>query len=183
MLYSQHNVSDLVNKFSMQHFRKLIKISVIFSVFSLVLSSCTQTVHAEQKTIDLSIISIIESSNNPLAFNKSANARGLYQITPVCLKEYNNFNKVRYTEAQLFDPVISHQIADWYYNKRIPAMLKHYGVDDTIKNRIIAYNAGISYVIPLRLGSKSKSNRIKVLPNETVRYIEKYNKLTKKGDK
>jgi hypothetical protein len=45
-------------------------------------------------------------------------------------------------------------------------MIAYYGKDVTIKNVLIAYNAGISYV------AYDKS-----IPNETKNYIEKYNKL------
>lgn len=39
------------------------------------------------------------------------------------------------------------EVAAWYLGKRIPDMLRHYEKPVTIENRIIAYNAGISYVL------------------------------------
>lgn len=116
--------------------------------------------------IDLTKISLIESSNNPAAFNKSSGARGQYQITSVCLKEWNAFHPDRvYGSEDLFDPKVNEAIADWYLNKRIPQMLKHYKRADTVENRLIAYNAGIKYVV------KGLS-----LPAETRNYIKKYNR-------
>ena len=34
---------------------------------------------------------------NPRAYNKRCDARGCLQITPVCLKEYNDWHEVKYT--------------------------------------------------------------------------------------
>lgn len=108
----------------------------------------------------------IESSMNPLAFNKGSQARGLGQITPIVLKEWNNFFPKRsFKEDDLFKPEINREISNWYMNVRIPQMLKAFKIKDEIKNRLISYNAGIGY---LRSG--------KPLPLETVNYINKYNK-------
>jgi len=116
----------------------------------------------------LPAIARIESSNNPFAHNKKDDSRGLYQITPICLKEYNNFHATkRYTMQDLWDVEINTRIATWYLNKRIPQMLNHYKIKDTIENRLIAYNAGISYLI----------NK-KPIPKITRLYIAKYRRLT-----
>lgn len=117
-----------------------------------------------QKDVDMNKIYQIESSGNPKAFNKGANAIGLGQITPIVLKEWNNMNKQKHTSQDLYDKNINMKIADWYMNKRIPQMLKSLKLPDTIKNRIISYNAGVSAV---------KKN---ILPKETYNYIQKYNK-------
>ena len=114
--------------------------------------------------IDMDKISMIESSNNPMAYNKHSNARGLYQITPICLADYNQYHKIQYTTDQLYDKRINYDIAYWYMNVRIPQLLKHYKQKDTVDNRLIAYNAGIKYLIK---GLK--------LPTETINYISKYN--------
>ena len=91
--------------------------------------------------IDLAKISRIESSNNPKAYNKRSKATGLYQITPICLKEYNNFHKEKqYSMKDLYDKDINEAIAGWYLNVRISQMLRYYDKPDTIENRLIAYN-------------------------------------------
>ena len=114
--------------------------------------------------INMEIIKGIESSGNPLAFNKKSKARGLYQITPIVLKEWGNFNpKEVYSEQQLFDADINTRIADWYMNNRIPQMLKAYKLSDTPENRLASYNAGIGYL-----------TKKKPLPLETQNYIKKY---------
>lgn len=116
------------------------------------------------KTVNLNKIKQIESSGNPFAFNKRSKARGLYQITPICLKEWNNFHpNKQYSKQDLFNPVINKQIAQWYLNKRIPQMLKYYGHEVNIRNVLVSYNAGISYVV-----------NNKPLPKETKNYLIKY---------
>lgn len=118
--------------------------------------------------MDLNVIKQIESSGNPKAFNKISKARGLHQITPVVVKEWNNFNpKEKYADDDMFDEAINTKVANWYMNKRIPQMLKHFKHEDNDDNRLIAYNAGIAHV-----GKKQ-------LPEETVNYIKKYKSLYK----
>ena len=119
-----------------------------------------------QPAIDMNKIMMIESSGNPLAYRKIDDSIGLFQITPIVLKEWNNFHaKEQHTRADLWNPIINRKIADWYMNKRIPQMLKYFGKADTIPNRITAYNAGISYVA-----------HDKPLPKITKLYIKKYYK-------
>ena len=128
----------------------------------IVLFVCANYAHATE--IDLDKIAMIESSGNPLAWNRKDDSRGLYQITTICLKEWNNFHATkRYTMQDLWDVRINTEIAEWYLNKRIPQMIKHYGKEDTVENRIIAYNAGILYV---KTG--------KPIPKITSDYLRKY---------
>ena len=112
--------------------------------------------------IDRQKIIQIESSGNPKAFNKKSKARGLYQITPIVVKEWNNYKKVKYTNQDMFNPEIAFKVYDWYMNKRIPQMLRHYGLKDTVENRLISYNAGIDHAIK------------GTIPAETKDYIRKY---------
>lgn len=125
--------------------------------------------------IIMSIIIIIESDGNPLAYNKKTGARGLCQITEVCLKDYNDHHQVKYNKEDLWNPEINIKIGNWYYNKRIPAMLKYYKIPDTVENRIIAYNWGIDN---LKKWYK-KGGDYNKLPKETQNYIRKYYKLLK----
>jgi hypothetical protein len=115
-------------------------------------------------SINMETIKHIESSGNSKAWNRKADARGLYQITPICLKEYNNFHSLKYNKEQLWNSEINTRIADWYLNVRIPQLLKHFHKEVNIRNIIICYNAGIIAVLK------------GYCPNETKRYIEKYNK-------
>lgn len=138
----------------------LLMLSIIIAALCILLSFMQSNAGADE--INMAKIAQIESSGNPLAHNKADDSRGLYQITPICLKEYNNFHKVKYSMNDLWSPEVSHKIADWYLNVRIPQMLKHYGLKDTIRNRVWAYNAGIVNVI---------NNRI---PKTTQSYFKKY---------
>lgn len=113
-------------------------------------------------TVDMNKIYFIESSNNPSAYNKRSQARGLGQITPIVLKEWNNFHpNSQVSDDDLFNADVNKQIAEWYMNERIPAMLKYFKKEDNARNRLIAYNAGIA-----RVGQ--------VLPKETDDYLKKY---------
>ena len=112
--------------------------------------------------VDLKIIAKIESAFNPLVYNPKTQAIGLYQITPIVLKEYNQFNKTNYTQKDLINPVINEKIARWYLFVRIPQMLKYYKKEVNLRNILVAYNAGIKAVIK------------GYLPKETKEYLRKY---------
>lgn len=119
---------------------------------------------AEAGMIEMERIAMIESSGNPLAHNKKEDGRGLFQINPVCLKEWNNFHPSEiYSAEDLWNPQVNRRIAEWYMNTRIPQMIKHFQKIDSIENRIIAWNAGIKYV---KTGAE--------IPAGTRRYLEKY---------
>lgn len=119
-------------------------------------------------SINMNTIKTIESNGNPSAYNKSSGARGLYQITPICLKEWNNFHKKeQYVLKQLFNGEINYKIAKWYLTIRIPQMLRYYKREVLVKNILWAYNTGIGYVVK------------DIKPLETVNYINKYNRLVK----
>lgn len=114
--------------------------------------------------IDMDKIIFIESSHNEMAFNPRTEARGLFQITPILLEEWNNFHpKKIYNTNDLHEPKISLEIASWYLGKRIPEMLLHYKKPVNISNILICWNAGIRYV-----------TNSKKLPKETVNFIRKY---------
>jgi hypothetical protein len=140
-------------------------ILIIITTIALWIIGLLDCAYAE---IDMDIIAIIESNNNPLAYNFKSKARGLYQITPICLEDYNNYHKHKYTLPELFNPIINKKITKWYIEKRIPQMLNYYGYKATDKNIIISYNAGIKYIV------KGLS-----LPQETRLYLKKYHKLLK----
>ena len=108
------------------------------------------------------IISQIESSNNPQAYNSATSAYGLYQITKPCLMDYLACHNDRFTLKDMFDPIKSRKVADFYLNRKIPKYLSHYVIEDTTDNRLWAYNAGIGNVVR------------GILPDETKNYIKKY---------
>jgi len=112
----------------------------------------------------------IESGGFRYAYNQVSGARGLMQVTPICLEEWNQQSKTidQYTIQDLFNPEVNKQIGTWYINTKIPHYLINCGLEDTIENRLIAYNWGIGNL------KRYKSGRIKELPNETKQYIKKY---------
>lgn len=119
--------------------------------------------------VDLDIIATIESSNNPLAYNKKSGAVGMYQITPICLKEYNAYHRGKEIALNgLYSPQVARLVADWYINHRIPQMLRFYGLNDNITNRLWGYNAGIGRV------------KQGFMPEETRNYIAKYERMVNK---
>jgi len=120
--------------------------------------------------IDMEIIKQIESGGDASA-TSPVGAIGLFQLLPKgAIAEWNNYHpKEQYEPKELYDVELNKKVAEWYLLKRIPQMLRHYGIKDTIENRIVAYNAGINY---LRLG--------KSLPKETKDYLQKYEELRRR---
>ncbi len=122
---------------------------------------------------NLEAIKQIESSGNPTAFNKGSGARGLFQITPVVLKEWNQKNpKEKYSTKQLFDPEVNTKIAGWYLDRLANHYAPHYGIEPTTENILGMYNWGMGNV------KKLKEGKIKAMPPETTNYIKKYNLLS-----
>lgn len=132
----------------------------------LIMTGCAQA-----QEVDMSIISEIESSHDVKAFNRHSQARGLCQITPVVLKEFNTRYGTRYGLSKLFDGEFNLMVADWYMNTRIPEMLKAYHIKDSLMSRIWAYNAGV--------GNLKKG----FLPSETKDYIRKYKQIQKRDER
>lgn len=106
----------------------------------------------------------LESKGNPLARSRFG-ARGLMQVTPIVLKEYNRYHKTEHKVKKLYNPLFNVKVGKWYLHKRIPQMLKYYKKEVSVRNILIAYNAGISYV-----------RWDKRLPSQTRAYIRRYNK-------
>lgn len=121
-------------------------------------------VHAE--TIDMEAIAMIESSNNPQAFNPQDGAIGKYQITGVVLREYNSAHKQKFLISNLYNEQVNFEVASWYMRVRIPQMLVYYHLPLTTTNKIISWNAGIS---------NARKGRI---PFITKQYLKKYARLT-----
>jgi len=156
-------------------------IVVLFIMVFILLFFCGK-VRAEINTrlIDVNIIAKIESNGNPLAYNKKSEARGLCQITPICLEDFENFAKhytpINYVnEWQLYDPWINLTIANWYINERIPDLIRNLyaGAENNIDNRLICYNWGIG---KWRKWWKA-GHSFKALPRETRNYIKRYHSL------
>jgi hypothetical protein len=130
-------------------------------IYLMFMTGCAQA----QSIVDISTIAIIESSGHPSAFNSHSGAVGLCQITKPVLIEYNRHWETSWHMRDLFNPDLNIMVSTWYFDDRIPQLLKHYHIKDTVRNRIWAYNAGIGMV------------KRGIMPLETRNYMQKYNKL------
>lgn len=131
--------------------------------FLIALNLITGVCYASDNSIDMDKVMMIESSGNSSAFNKASQSRGIYQVTPIVVKEFNYFHKNSgYSNEDMFDPQKCGRVAHWYMNQRIPSLLSYYHIDDTVDNRLRCYNSGIKALI---------ENRI---PRETAEYLRKY---------
>jgi hypothetical protein len=138
---------------------------VVVGIILLLLCSCSAFA---SNNVDIAVIAQIESSNNPDAYNKNSGARGLCQITPIVLKEFNKITGKHYTKDDLYIDQVNLLIADWYVNYRIPAMFKRLHIADSVRNRLIAYNWGVGHL----------KHMVFLLPKETADYIKKYERLS-----
>lgn len=137
-------------------------VALLFSV-----GGCSDPAYA---TVNMEAIKQIESAGNPKAHNKRTNARGLYQITPICLAHYHAVVGNRWiTEWHLFDPEINTMVATWYFS-----WLELQGLDDI--EQIAAFNWGIGNVKKWLAGKKD-------LPKETQDYLTKYQAIVADGVK
>lgn len=130
----------------------------------LVLFFCILITSVLAENISLEIVKQIESSGDPKAISPD-NCIGLYQISIITLKDYNNFHTKEYSKKDLFNGSINKKIAKWYLFKRIPQLLQHFNKPVTTKNILWAYNSGIKRVID------------NYMPEETKEYIKKYGRL------
>ena len=92
----------------------------------------------------------VESDFNAKAYRKSAQAYGLTQLTPLCLKEYNELNNTNYTLDDLFDVDVNLEIGFWYFNRILTHYSDSYGYITTstpekaLRDAYLAYNVGVT---------------------------------------
>lgn len=122
--------------------------------------------YSNPEIIDLNAISFIESSNNPRAINKDEGSFGLFQISPVALKEFNQRVGANLTMKDMLREEKNAHVAIWLLEVRIPELLAFYKKPLTVKNQIISFNCGISCL-----------DR-KELPKTTKDYLAKYRRIT-----
>lgn len=145
--------------------RAILKGIIAVAIFTVVMVIFACVARADE--VNLDIISKIESNNNPLAYNYKSKAIGLYQITSICLNDYNLVNNTCYELTDLLSAKFNQKIAIWYFKKRIPQLLKYFGLSDTLENRLWAYNVGIGKVVK------------GIMPKETQNYIKRYKQLAR----
>ncbi len=147
---------------AIKHAVRFGRVAIFYSLILAALMASKARICKAEPGIDLGKIAMIESGGDPMAVGKNGD-RGLYQITPVLLTEYNSRNKSSYTDGDLFNAKIARKIADWYLHKRIPQMIRHFKKKVTVRNVLVAWNAGIRYVV-----------KGGTLPKITTQYLKKY---------
>jgi len=120
---------------------------------------------AEKVSVDMKKIVSIESSNNPKAENERSGARGLTQIMKSTWEEIVQKMGEDWSWDEAFDREKNLAVGTYYMNVEIPRLLKHYGIADTIENRLAAYDWGVGNL---------QKNEWNDAPQETVNYIKKY---------
>ena len=68
-------------------------------------------------------------------------------------------------EPDYFEPEVNLKVAAWYLGEKIPDYLSHFGLPDTIKNRIVAYNAGIGRAV---------DGVVPEITRKYIRYVKDY---------
>ena len=174
--YSQENnigLETLNNNPFQQRWRAYPRWAAIIGVFAGFLFFLS-IAHAEV-VIKLQAIKTIESSGNPYAFNSRTKCYGWYQISEICLQDFNQLNKTNYEPQDLFNPLINEMVASWYF-KRLGQLLNFYNIPVSIVTVLASYNWGIGNVVQWY----TNGTRLEELPEETKRYIERYEELTQK---
>ncbi len=128
----------------------------------------------EEIRINLQAVGSIESDNNPFAVNSRTGCYGLYQISEICLRDFNQINRTQYAVDDLLDPRVNEQIASWYFD-RLKGLLRRYDIPVSVTTLLASYNWGIGNVARWhRDGSEPAA-----LPAQTREYIGKYLALTR----
>lgn len=155
-------------------FYSMIIILIVISVeLFYIIKPPVYSVEIKNPTINIELISKIESSDNPKAVSKDGKHFGLCQISEAV---WNEETKKMYGYAlpfwHVYDGDINKNVASYYYNVTIPKYLTHYNIPVNKDTIIAAYNYGIGNLV--KVYNPAKSNWIDDLPLETVNYIYKY---------
>jgi soluble lytic murein transglycosylase-like protein len=157
---------------------KILKILIVYITFqaqdlgsSIVLSHDVNVVSSPIEDI-LSRLVWVESSNKHYAYSKSG-AIGRYQITPICLEDFNTFNTwgLKFTIDDVWRPSVNELIGRWYFK----LLLKYHHKDHfgRIVNVVNSYNMGMGNT---GKGRYNYSYLKKIIPDEwaTVRLLSKF---------
>jgi soluble lytic murein transglycosylase-like protein len=140
---------------------------IILIIITIICSISIYCYGNTQQIPNISIIAIIELSNNPKAVNVKSGALGLCQIMP---KTWNEFA----TKNEKWDNANDNKAVSKRYFTWIRKALKRYGDTNynNINHQLAAYNWGIG-------NFKEVNFNLSRVPRETKLYIEKYNRLKK----
>jgi soluble lytic murein transglycosylase-like protein len=125
--------------------------------------------------VDIDCIIELESGSDPNAVDEKSGARGLCQITQKTWDECTIRLEKDWDWAEAFDPYYNKALGKYYINERIPQMLKHNQIPDTIETRLAAYKWDLGSVLKLyfRYGTRWQQHT----PPEIQNYIKKYGEL------
>lgn len=122
-------------------------------------------------TIDVDKVILNESSGDPLKYNPNSGARGIMQVTPIALQDWNQIHPNRqYGLRDLFNEQINMEVGKWYLQKRVPELLKSKGTPVTRDNVLAGYNWGANAVSKWA----GRKGRFEELPDETQDYLLRY---------
>ncbi len=128
--------------------------------------------------IDNEIIIYLESKGNPKEYNKREGARGLMQIRPIVLKEWNLLNPdKKHTLDDLYNSDINKKVGAWYLNRIETVYLPNLKLEQNLENKLASYNWGIGELSKIGDAKKNFSK----LPLITQRYIKEYKRLSNKN--
>jgi len=134
----------------------------------ILLGLCLIFITSNAYALDMTAIATIESSNNPkaISYKGASSGRGLYQISEILLKHYNQVHKTNIKSEELFTADVNERVAIWYIG-----WLEKRPYVESDEDILIAYNWGYGNLIKFKKGKRS-------LPKETKDYIIKYRRLT-----
>ena len=132
---------------------------------------------SQRQDINIDTIATIESNNNPKAVNRRTGARGLCQLMKPTWDEMAKELNVANDWDLAFNGAKNKTVAEYYINVKIPKMLKHFKIPDSVQARLAAYNWGIGNVNASY--KKNGNSWIDHLPKETSDYIKKYADLSR----
>lgn len=102
------------------------------------------------RSAEVNIPQLIQHESNYIADAQGANGdMGLGQITPIALADWNQMHpneQYQHTPQHMFNPDINTKVTAWLANVRAPQLLRTYGLQDTLENRLAVYNSGIGTV-------------------------------------
>ncbi|MBU2562459.1 MAG: lytic transglycosylase domain-containing protein [Nanoarchaeota archaeon] len=131
------------------------------------------SMYIEERVITADLIKRIievESQGNPRAYNQRSRARGLMQIIPIALKEYNLHNPTeRHSLNDLFNPEINKKVGKWGLYRIKNYYLSVYKLPPTVENILAAYNMGPPSLNKIGDAKKNFTR----LPRQTRTYITK----------
>jgi hypothetical protein len=84
------------------------------------------------------VFASIESDFYLKAYNRRTKATGIFQITPICLREYNNYHVNKLTLDNMFEMSHSFEVTGWYINR----LKHHYKIPYQFRDLYWSFNAG-----------------------------------------